>query len=209
MLRDFGGVKVRAQGNGRIRCLVFVASARLIERRILFVRDEKVPLVSDIADLYEVPTKRLNEAVSRNLDRFPLDFMFQLAREEMESLRSQIATSKAGRGGRRYLPRVFTEQGVAMLSSVLNSERAVQVNIELMRAFVRLRQLLITHADLAATLKALEKKYDKQFAVVFKAIRQLMTPPPEPPRKRIEFHGLSFFGPNEKGERDDPRGAQS
>ena len=133
-------------------------------------------------------TKRLNEQVKRNLARFPEDFMFQLIESETQFLRSQIATSKTGRGGRRYLPYAFTEQGVAMLSSVLGSERAVQVNIEIMRAFVRLRRILASHADLARKLEALEKKYDAQFKVVFDAIRQLMAPSePQPSKRRIGF----------------------
>jgi hypothetical protein len=130
--------------------------------------------------LYEVDAKVLNQAVKRNLDRFPEDFMFQLTVEESARLRSQIVTSNAGqgRGGRRYLPYAFTEQGVAMLSSVLRSKRAVMVNIEIMRAFVRLRQILGAHADLARKLAALERKYDSQFKAVFDAIRELMTTPP-------------------------------
>lgn len=138
----------------------------------------------DLALLYEVETKVLNRAVKRNLLRFPLDFMFQLTPEEAENLRCQIGTSKKGRGGRRYLPYVFTEQGVAMLSTVLNSERAILVNIEIMRAFVKLRQMLASNAELSRRLDELETKYDKQFKVVFEAIRQLMA---EPVRKREEI----------------------
>jgi hypothetical protein len=140
-----------------------------------------------LAELYEVPTKVLNQAVKRNLDRFPEDFMFQLNAEEAHSLRSQFVTSNLGRGGRRYLPYAFTEQGVAMLSSVLKSPRAVQVNIAIMRAFVRLRQLLATHRDLAEKLAEMEKKYDKQFKIVFEIIRQLMEPPPKPKKGQIGF----------------------
>ena len=143
-------------------------------------------LDADLAVLYGVSTKRLNEQVRRNLGRFPGDFMFQLTLEEVESLRSQFATSNKVRGGRRYAPLVFTEQGIAMLSSVLNSERAIQVNIEIMRAFVRLRELIATHKDLARKLDALENKYDSQFRVVFDAIRQLMAPP-EPKKRKIGF----------------------
>lgn len=160
----------------------------MIERRIFLVRGHKVMLDSDLAELYEVPTKRLNEAVRRNRDRFPEDFMLELTAEEAESLRSQFATSNVGRGGRRYAPYVFTEQGVAMLSSVLRSERAVQVNIAIMRAFVRLRELLSTHADLARKLEDLERKYDRQFKAVFDAIRELMRPEPLPEKRRIGFH---------------------
>jgi hypothetical protein len=159
-----------------------------IERSILLIRGHKVMLDSDLAELYGVTTKRLNEQVRRNLPRFPDDFMFQLTESETYLLRSQFATSKKGRGGRRYLPYAFTEQGVAMLSSVLNSERAIKVNIEIMRAFVRLRRILASNAELARKLDAMEKKYNAQFKVVFDAIRQLMAPPePEPPKKRIGF----------------------
>jgi hypothetical protein len=171
-----------------------------IERVILVIRGHKVMLDTDLALLYEVETKALNRAVKRNLDRFPADFMFQLTDEEAESLRCQFGTSKAetgkasrsqfgtsnGRGGRRYLPYAFTEQGVAMLSSVLHSPRAVQVNIEIMRAFVRLRQMLQQNADLARKLAQLEKKYDAQFRAVFDAIRELMKPP-DKTRRRIGF----------------------
>ena len=144
-------------------------------------------LDTDLAALYDTTTKRLNERVRRNLKRFPPDFMFELTDREVADLRSQDATSKRpGRGGRRYLPLVFTEQGVAMLSSVLKSERAVAVNIMIMRAFVKLRQLLATHAGLARKLDALERKYDAQFKVVFDAIRELMKPP-EPKRRPVGF----------------------
>ncbi len=166
-----------------------VYSPELIEHRILLIRGQKVLLDSDLAKLYGVPTFRLNEQVKRNIKRFPPDFTFQLTSEEAGSLRSQIAIlEKRGRGKhRKYLPYVFTEQGVAMLSSVLHSERAIQVNIAIMRVFVRLRRLLATHRNLARKLEALEKRYDAQFRVVFDAIRQLMAPP-ELPRRRIGFH---------------------
>jgi ORF6N domain len=157
-----------------------------IERSILLFRGHKVMLDADLAGLYGVTTKRLNEQVRRNRSRFPEDFMFQLTSTEAASLRSQIATSNKGRGGRRYAPYAFTEQGVAMLSTVLNSERAIQVNIEIMRAFVHLRQMLASNAQLARKLNALEKKYDSQFRVVFEAIRELMTPP-EPNKRKIGF----------------------
>ncbi|MEW6571541.1 MAG: ORF6N domain-containing protein [Nitrospirota bacterium] len=158
----------------------------MIERKILMIRGKKVMLDSDLAELYGVPTRRLNEQVRRNISRFPDDFMFQLTSEESENLRSQFATSSSGHGGRRYLPYVFTEQGVAMLSSVLNSERAIQVNIAIMRAFVKLREMIASHKDLVKRLDELEKEYDEQFRVVFDAIRELMTPP-EPKRKKIGF----------------------
>ena len=159
----------------------------MIERSILLVRGHKVMLDYALADLYGVPTKTLKQAVRRNIDRFPADFMFELTHKEFAYLRSQIVTSSSPQwGGRRYTPMAFTEQGVAMLSSVLRSKRAVQVNVEIMRAFVRLRQMLSAHKDLERKLHALERKYDKQFKVVFDAIRALMAPP-EKPRKKIGF----------------------
>jgi hypothetical protein len=158
-----------------------------IEKAILLIRGQKVMLDENLAALYEVEVKVLNQAVKRNIRRFPEDFMFQLSAEEADFLRSQNVTLKTSRGKhRKYLPYAFTEQGVAMLSSVLNSERAVYVNIEIMRAFVWLRQILSSNAELARKLESLEKKYDAQFKVVFDAIRQLMTPPPKP-RRRIGF----------------------
>jgi phage regulator Rha-like protein len=158
----------------------------LIERRILLVRGQKVMLDSHLAELYGVETKVLKRAVRRNIDRFPHDFMLELTREEYEILRSQFGTLRWGEHA-KYLPYVFTEQGVAMLSSVLNSKRAVQVNIEIMRAFVRLREILSTHKDLARKLEELEKKYDEQFRAVFEAIRQLMAPSQPAPKRRIGF----------------------
>ncbi|OGL64775.1 MAG: DNA-binding protein [Candidatus Tectomicrobia bacterium RIFCSPLOWO2_12_FULL_69_37] len=141
-------------------------------------------LDADLAALYGVDTRSLVQAVKRNLGRFPADFMFQLTSEEFDNLRSQFVISSWG--GRRSSPYAFTEQGVSMLSSVLKSRRAVQVNVEIMRTFVRLRQMLASHADLARKLDTLEKRYDAQFKAVFDAIRQLMAPP-EPKRKRIGF----------------------
>jgi ORF6N domain len=167
-----------------------VVSADRIEQSIFLVRGQRVMLDSDLAELYGVPVKRLNEQVRRNRRRFPSDFMFQLAREEHEALRSQFATLDQGRGKhRKYLPYAFSEQGVAMLSSVLNSHRAIEVNIEIMRAFVRLRQLIATHKELSQKLTELERKVgaqDEQIQVIFDAIRQLMTPA-ESKRRRIGF----------------------
>jgi len=168
---------------------------------VFFVRNEKVMLDTDLAMLYGVRTKALNQALFRNKGRFPEDFAFQLTKEEFDLLRSQIVTSsarygflrsqivtsKGRRGGRRYQPYAFTEQGVAMLSSVLRSERAVEVNIAIMRTFVQLRRLMDTNRDLARKIEALEKKYDEHFAVVFEAIKQLIAPP-APARKQIGFH---------------------
>lgn len=162
-----------------------VTHAGLIENRIVLLRDERVMLSTDLAALYGVEPRVLVQAVKRNLDRFPDDFMFQLTREELTNLKSQIVISSWG-GLRRALPYAFTEQGVAMLSSVLRSPRAVQVNIEIMRAFVRLRRMVASNAELARRLHELEKKYDVQFKTVFDAIRALMTLP-DKPRRSIGF----------------------
>jgi phage regulator Rha-like protein len=156
-----------------------------IEQAILLLRGQKVMLSHDLANIYGVEPRALVQAVKRNLTRFPEDFMFQLNKEESDHLKSQIVTSSWG--GARAKPYAFTEQGVAMLSTVLRSERAVQVNIEIIRAFVRLRQLLATHTDLARKLDALEQKYEGHFKVVFEAIRQLMAPAPDPKRGKIGF----------------------
>lgn len=145
-------------------------------------------LDSDLAELYEVPTKVFNQAVKRNFERFPSDFMIQLTSEEDLGLRSQSVTSNSGRGGRRYLPYAFTEQGIAMLSSVLNSPRAIQVNIAIMRAFVHMREIATTHKDLLRKVNDMEKKYGENFHIVFNAIKKLMEPPPSlPPKRKIGF----------------------
>jgi hypothetical protein len=159
-----------------------------IEGRILLIRGQKVMLDNHLAELYGVQTFRLNEQVKRNRIRFPHDFMFQLTREEAKSLTSQFARSKRGKGGRRTLPYAFTEQGVAMLSSVLRSERAVQVNIAIMRAFVKLRGILAAHGELARKLNEMEEKYDTQLRIVFDAIRELMKPVSKS-RRQIGFQG--------------------
>lgn len=158
------------------------------ESRILLLRSHRVMLDSHLAELYEVETRTLKQAVNRNLDRFPDDFMFELTEGEVEILRSQNVISRS-HGGSRHGHLAFTEQGVAMLSTVLRSGRAVQVNIAIMRAFVRLRGILASHADLAAKLAEMEKKYDSQFRTVFDAIRQLMSPPAAPKRE-IGFHAI-------------------
>lgn len=152
-----------------------IIPAERIERRIFYLRGVKVMLSSDLAELYGVAVKALNQAVRRNLNRFPEDFMFQLTPEEFNDLKSQIVTSSWG-GMRRALPYAFTEHGIAMLSGVLKSPRAIRVNIEIMRAFVKLRQMLASNAELARKLDELEKKYDRQFKIVFDAIRELMIP---------------------------------
>lgn len=152
--------------------------AERIERCIVVIRGEKVTLDRDLGQLYGVETRTLLQAVKRNADRFPPDFAFQLTSEEFDNLRSQIVISSWG--GRRYPPYAFTEHGIAMLSSVLRSPRAVQVNIEIMRAFIRLRRMLASNAELARRLDQLEKRYDAQFKIVFDAIRALMAAPPAP-----------------------------
>jgi hypothetical protein len=168
---------------------VILVPAKRIERSILLIRGQKVLLDRDLADLYAVETRVLIQAVKRNISRFPADFMFQLSTKELEQWRSQFVISNpAAKMGVRRRPHAFTEQGVAMLSSVLHSERAVEVNIEIMRTFVRLRQTLASHEELARKLGLLEKKYDAQFRVVFDAIRQLMAPPtPDQKKRRIGF----------------------
>ena len=160
----------------------------VIERRIYLIRGHKVMLDSELAKLYDVGTRDLNKAVTRNLDRFPEDFMFQLTKGEVQNLMFHFGTSSWG--GMRKLPRVFTEQGVAMLSSVLRSKRAIHVNIAIMRAFVRLKAVLSTHKELAHKLSELEhkiEKHDIEIQSIFEAIRQLMAPPPEKPRRIIGF----------------------
>ena len=173
----------------RIEQAVIIPVER-IEQSILSIRGQKVMLDRDLAALYEVETRQLVQAVKRNIDRFPDDFMFQLSAEEFENWRSQIVISNpSAKMGARRRPYAFTEQGVAMLSSVLRSPRAVAVNVEIMRTFVRLRQMLASHAGLARKLAALERKYDDEFKVVFDAIRQLMRPPADEPQE-MGFHTL-------------------
>ena len=169
-------------------------TGKTIDRRIVIVRGHRVMLDADLAALYGVATKVLVQAVKRNLARFPADFMFRLTEQELRSLRSQIVTlndANDGSDGRgrhaKYLPYAFTEQGVAMLSSVLRTERAVQVNVEIMRAFVRLRGLVARDRELSRRLDTLESKYDRQFKVVFDAIRELMEPPAPASKRRIGF----------------------
>ena len=172
----------------------------LIGSRILSIRTQRVMLDADLAALYGVPTKVLVQAVKRNRARFPIDFLFQLSTEEFAHLKSQTVTSKSGRGGRRTAPYAFSEQGVAMLSSVLGSPRAIAVNIEIMRTFVQVRELAVTHGDLAERLAELEQRTDAlalqhdsfsrntraQLKQVFEAIRELMTPP-DPPKRPLGF----------------------
>jgi hypothetical protein len=162
-----------------------IIPTEVIEKRIFIIRGQKVMLDFHIAELYQVETKTLKRAVKRNRDRFPDDFCFELTSEEFQNLRYQIGTSKWG--GTRYSPYAFTEQGIAMLSGILSSTRAVQVNIAIMRSFVKLREVLATHKDLVRKLEDLEKKYDAQFQIVFDAIRQILTPP-EKPKRGIGFH---------------------
>ncbi len=157
-----------------------------IDSLIYEIRDQKVMLDSDLAELYGVHTGQMNRAVKRHINRFPEDFMLQITQEEADILKCQFGISSGHGGRRRSLPYVFTEQGVAMLSSVINSRRAIQVNIEIMRAFVRMKKMLVSHVELARKVDAMEKKYDKNFKAVFDAIRQLIAPS-EPKRKEIGF----------------------
>ncbi len=166
-----------------------IIPAVTIERRIYLIRGHKVMLDSDLAELYDVTTGNLNKAVTRNIDRFPADFMFRLSREEYNSLRFQFGILKRG-GHSKYPPHVFTEQGVSMLSSVLKSKRAIHVNIAIMRAFVKLRETLTLHKELAGKLGLLENKiakHDEEIQSIFEAIRQLISHPPEKPKKQIGF----------------------
>jgi hypothetical protein len=158
----------------------------VIERKILFIRGHKVMLDRDLAMLYGVETRMLNQAVRRNIRRFPEDFMFQLTKAEMDNWKSQIVISNKEKMGLRKKPYAFTENGVAMLSSVLNSERAITVNIQIMRTFTKIRKMLATHKELRLKIEEMEKKYDSQFKIVFDAILQLMEPP-QKQRKRIGF----------------------
>lgn len=161
-----------------------------IENKIFLIRGKRVILDRDLAKLYQVETRVLNQAVRRNIARFPEDFMFQLTKEEFGNLKSQFVTSS--RGGLRKFPLAFTEQGVAMLSSVLNSERAIQVNIQITRTFVKLRMMIANTRGLRKKIEALERKYDEQFKIVFEAISQLL--PEEKPKRRIGFQAEAPFG---------------
>jgi len=165
---------------------------------IFIIRGHKVMLDSDLAKLYGASTKRLNEQVRRNIERFPSDFMFQLTADEAEFLRSQFATSKFGRGGRRYMPYAFTEQGVAMLSSVLRSKRAVAVNIAIMRTFVKLREIIATNSSLRRKIEAIERKYDEQFKLVFNVLSEMVMTDAKP-KKSIGY--LTESQPNTRAGR--------
>jgi len=166
---------------------VDLVAVEFIEKAIHAIREHKVILDHDLANLYGVPVKVLNQAVKRNIARFPEDFMFQLTSEEHTVLRSQIVTLKPGQGGhRKYRPYAFTEQGVAMISGVLNSDRAIAVNIEIMRTFVKMRRMLISHEKLAQKVAQMEKHYDGNFKVIFTAIKQLIEPD-APKRRPIGF----------------------
>jgi hypothetical protein len=159
----------------------------MIERKIYLIRGHKVMLDQDLAEMYGVEVKRLNEQVRRNIKRFPEDFMFELTYQEFMNLKPHFATSSSSHGGRRKVPLVFTEQGVAMLSGILNSDLAIEVNILIMRAFVKLREMIGTNKDLSRRLNDLENKYDSQFKVVFDAIRQLMAPTEVNKKRAIGF----------------------
>jgi len=157
-----------------------------IASKIYLMRSVKVMLDRDLAELYNVETSQLKRAVRRNIDRFPSDFMFELTKTELENWRCQFGTSKSDKMGLRYKPMAFTEQGVAMLSSVLKSKRAIHVNIQIMRAFTQLRKMLSTHEDLRKKIESMEKKYDEQFQIVFEAIKQLLSDE-DKPKKKIGF----------------------
>lgn len=168
-----------------------ILPASAISQRIYFLHKSRIMLDSDLAQLYGVTTSNLNQAVRRNYNRFPKDFMFQLTKKDTNVLRSQFAISnKEGRGGLRYLPHAFTEQGIAMLSSVLHSDRAVQVNIAIMRAFLQLRAMLATHEDLRRKIAEMEKRYDSKFHAVFATLRQMLETP-IPAKRQIGFHARS------------------
>jgi hypothetical protein len=160
-------------------------SVEVIATKILLIRGKRIMLDKDLAKLYEVDTGQLTRQVRRNIDRFPEDFMFQLTKDELQNLMCQIGISSWG--GTRKLPYAFTEQGVAMLSGVLHSKRAIQVNIQIMRAFIQLKRMLLTNAGLRRKIEEMERKYDKQFAIVFQAIKQLLEPPPVKQKPPIGF----------------------
>ena len=200
-MRGEGATIGRPRGRPYLTFLTFIGVLTLnntilipierIQNAIYLIRGEKVMLDRDLAALYGVATKVLKQAVRRNIARFPGDFMFVLSRAEFQNWRSQFVTSKEDRKGLRYAPMAFTEHGILMLSTVLSSERAIQVNIEIMRAFVRLREILASDAELSRRLDELERKYDRQFKVVFDAIRQLMNPTVRT-RKQIGFRSRSL-----------------
>jgi hypothetical protein len=177
---DVLGMKGVLMGEGLI-------SREGIEQKIFIIRGQKVMLDKDLAELYGVATRDLNKAVNRNLERFPDDFMLTLTRKEFTNLMFHFGTSSWG--GTRKPPRVFTEHGILMLSSVLNSKRAIQVNLQIMRTFVTLRKILGSHKELLGKIEDMEKKYDKQFKIVFEAIRELISPKEDKPKRRIGFHG--------------------
>ncbi|MFH0772384.1 MAG: ORF6N domain-containing protein [Candidatus Omnitrophota bacterium] len=157
----------------------------MVEGKIFVIRSHKVMFDKDLADLYGIETRNLNKAVARNIDRFPEDFMFQLTMGEVKNLMFQNGTSSWG--GTRKMPRVFTEHGILMLSSVLNSKRAVQVNIQIMRTFIKLRRIVESHKELLNKIEVMEKKYDHQFRVIFEAIKEIIAPLPEKPKRQIGF----------------------
>jgi len=189
-LKKGGGV----MSKNRLKPTKILIPQEYIESRILLIRRKRVMLDRDLATLYDVTTGNLNKAVKRNTDRFPDDFMFRLNKNEVESLRFQFGSSKKERGGRRYLPYVFTQEGVAMLSSVLNGKRAILVNIQIMRVFVKLRELMVSHKDLARKIDRIERKFkehDKNFAIVFEVIKKLLEPPAKS-KNPIGFHSKDF-----------------
>ncbi|MFH1958612.1 MAG: ORF6N domain-containing protein [bacterium] len=159
----------------------------IIAGKIFLIREQKVMLDRDLAGLYAVEVKYLKRQVKRNNERFPEDFMFQLSKEEFENWRCQFVTSKSDKMGLRYRPFAFTEHGILMLSSVLNSKRAITVNIQIMRTFAQMRQMMLSYKDLKEKIEKIESKYDKQFRIVFQALKQLLEPKPVPPKRKIGF----------------------
>jgi hypothetical protein len=166
---------------------ISIIEQRNITKRILAIRGQKVMLDKDLAYLYEIETRVLNQAVKRNLKRFPGDFMFQLTKNDLKKDITDCDILHSLKYS-RVMPYVFTEQGIAMLSSVLNSDKAIEINIQIMRTFTKLRELMMEHKDLRSKIEDMEKKYDKQFQLVFNAIKQLLAPPPEKPKRPIGFH---------------------
>lgn len=185
--REYAKKKVAAASNElEMAVIKAIVTAETLERKIYLIHGFKVMIDNDLAELYGVTTKRFNEQVRRNANRFPKDFMFQLSPNEFESLRSHFATLKQGRGQhRKYMPYAFTEHGALMAASVLNTARAIEVSLYVVRAFVKLREMIASHKDLARRLDEMEKKYDTQFSVVFDAIHELMIPPTEDKRKIV------------------------
>jgi len=180
-------MKIQEKPMKKLKNQILIDEETLVSK-IFVIRSKKIMLDRDLANLYGVETRTLNQSVKRNIERFPEDFMFQLTKPEFENWKSQIVISKKERMGLRKIPLAFTEQGVSMLSSVLNSKKAIQVNIQIMRVFTRFRQMLTVHSDLKRKIDSMEKKYDGQFKIVFSAIKKLLEEPKKTKRKEMGFH---------------------